>query len=59
MKVCNKCFREFDEDEKLDYSPARDLEDIFISEISDDDVEFICPECREEFGVINLMGFKP
>ena len=59
MKLCKKCFREFDENDKMEESPARELGNIFISEISDIDIEDICPECREEIGIINLMGFRP
>ena len=58
MKLCKKCFREFDEDDKMDDSPARELGDIFISKIGNDDLEKeLCPECREELGVMNLIGF--
>ena len=58
MKLCKKCFREFDEDESIDSSPARELGDIFILKIGNDDLEKeLCPECREEFGVMNLIGF--
>lgn len=59
MKLCKRCFKEFDEDESMDYSPARKLGNIFISRIGDIDVEDLCPECREELGMMNLMGFKP
>lgn len=59
MKRCKKCFREFDDNESLDYTPARDLGDIFISNIGDVDVKDICPNCREELGIMNLMGFRP
>ena len=59
MKLCKRCFREFDEDENLDYSPARELADIFISDTGDIEAEDICPECREELGIMNLMGFRP
>jgi len=59
MKLCKKCFREFDENNKMEDSPARELGDIFISETGNVDIEDICPECREELGIINLMGFRP
>jgi len=59
MKLCKKCFREFDENDKMEDSPARELGDIFISETGNVDIEDICPECREELGIINLMGFRP
>jgi len=57
--LCKRCFREFDENENLDFSPARDLGDIFISDNGDMNIEDICPECREELGVMSLMGFRP
>jgi len=59
MKLCKRCCRDFEEDENLEFSSARDLADIFISGISNVDVQDICPECREELGVMNLMGFRP
>jgi hypothetical protein len=58
MKLCKKCFREFDENDKMEDSPARELGDIFISETGNIDVEDICPECREELGILNLLGFR-
>jgi hypothetical protein len=59
MKKCERCLRNFNNNENLDNSPARELGDIFISDIADVNVKNICPECREELGVMNLMGFKP
>ena len=59
MKLCKKCFKEFDENDNIEDSPARKLGDIFISDIGNVDIEDICPECREELGIINLMGFRP
>ena len=58
MKACKKCYREFDDNENVDYDHARDLADIFISDIGDVDVEGLCTDCREELGIMNLMGFK-
>jgi len=54
MKRCKKCCREFDDNENLDCTPARDLGDVFISHIGDVDVKDICPDCREELGVMNF-----
>ena len=59
MKLCKKCFREFDENDNTEDSPARELGDIFISDIGDVDIKDICPECREELGIVNLLGFRP
>jgi hypothetical protein len=58
LKLCKRCFKEFDEDKGVEYSPARELGDIFISAVGDVDVEDICPECREGLGIMNIMGFR-
>ena len=58
MKLCKKCFREFDENDKMEDSPARELGDIFLSETGNVDIEDICPQCREELGILNLLGFR-
>ncbi|MDO9528355.1 MAG: hypothetical protein Q7J27_04255 [Syntrophales bacterium] len=57
MKTCKRCFREFDEEDVLDVSPATELADIFLQDIGIEDINDLCPECREEFGVTNLLGF--
>jgi hypothetical protein len=58
MKTCKRCFRQFEDIEGTEYTPARDLGDIFISGIGDVDVKDICPDCREELGMMNLIGFR-
>lgn len=57
MKTCKKCFREFEEEDSLDVSPATELADIFLQDIGIEDINDLCPDCREEFGVMNLLGF--
>jgi hypothetical protein len=39
MKLCKKCFRDFDENDKMEDSPARELGDIFISDIGNVDID--------------------
>jgi len=55
MKVCKRCFREFEEDD-IDISPAEELADIFLQDIGVEDINDLCPQCREELGVMNLLG---
>ncbi len=55
MKVCKRCFMEFDENEDLYIDPAEDIGDI-LSHIGVDDINDICPECREELGVAICLG---
>jgi len=59
MKICKRCFWEFDESEVdvLDVSPAKELTDIFLQDIGVEDINDLCPLCREEMGVMDLLGF--
>jgi len=56
MKVCKMCYREFEEDGQY-ISPAEELADIFLQDIGVEDINDLCPQCREELGVVNLLGF--
>ena len=56
MKTCKQCFREFEE-EDIDISPAEGLADIFLQDFGVEDINDLCPQCREEFGVVNILGF--
>lgn len=57
MKVCKRCFREFEEEEIQDASPATELAKIMLQEIGADDINDLCPQCREELGLVSLLGF--
>ena len=61
MKTCKRCFREFKESEVevdvVDVSPAKELADIFSQNIGVEDINDLCPQCRDEFGVMDLLGF--
>jgi len=57
LKTCKRCFREFDEEDVLDVSPATELADILLRDIGVEDINDLCPACREELGVMNLLAF--
>ena len=57
MKICQRCFKVFDENEAIDNDPIKELGDIFISEM--EEVKDFCHECREELGLMNWIGFRP
>ena len=59
MKTCKRCFREFEESEVdvVDVRPATELADIFLRDVGVEDINDLCPQCREELGVMNLLGF--
>ena len=57
LKTCKRCLREFEEDLSTDISPANELADIMLQDLGIDDISDLCPQCREELGVMNLLGF--
>jgi len=51
------CFREFEGEDVWEDSPAMELGDIFARNTGIEDISDLCPECKEELGVINFLGF--
>jgi hypothetical protein len=58
LNPCKRCFREFEESEVdvVDISPATELADIFLLDIGVEDINDLCPQCREKLGVMDLIG---
>jgi hypothetical protein len=56
MKICSKCLREFEERENSNYNPVVALGDIYWERTIGDNGADLCPECREELGMFNLIG---
>jgi len=56
MKVCKRCFKEFEE-EDIYISPAEIVANIMIQNIGVEDINDLCPQCREDLGVMNMLGF--
>jgi hypothetical protein len=61
MKTCKRCFRKFDESEidVVDVNPATQLADIFLWDIGVEDINDLCPKCREELRGCPKMPFSP
>jgi len=62
LNPCKRCFREFEESEEsevdvVDVSLAMELAGIFLWNIDIEDINDLCPQCREELGVMDLLGF--
>jgi len=59
VKTCKRCFRGFEEPkvDVVDVSPATELADIMLRDIDVEDINDLCPQCREETGVMDLLGF--
>jgi len=58
MKICKKCFREFTEDDYSYNSPPEILGELFLKSTGTIDPRDLCPECKKEFGMMNLLGFN-
>ncbi len=59
MKRCKRCDKPFMEDETIyneSYNYIGDLDEMYISEIGNVSVQHICPKCREDLGIKNLLG---
>jgi len=52
---CKKCGEKYDEDEGA-ASPVETLGEIFL-ESAGEEPDNLCPRCREEIGVLGLLGF--
>jgi hypothetical protein len=57
MRICKRCFREFD-DEDEDAGPVEKLGEIFLKSVDERDIKGYCPECKEEIGIMNVLGFE-
>lgn len=55
-KICSRCFREFTE-EDISPSPVEVLGQIYLDVVEKQDARDICPICREDLGILNLLGF--
>lgn len=57
MAICRKCLRPFDKHQDSDHDPARELAEIFWGSTNSTDEDDLCPDCRKELGISNLLGF--
>jgi hypothetical protein len=59
MKICKRCHGEFDErDDALDAAPPERPGGFFITCMGHAETENICGKCKEELGMMNLLGFE-
>jgi len=56
MSICDRCFREYDEKEGF-MSPMEVIGNIFMETVRSG-VYRLCPKCKEELGIMNLLGVE-
>lgn len=62
LKICQKCFQEFEDEAVTTVSPVEVLGEIFLEAVGGNnsatqDDRNLCPVCREKLGIVNLLGF--
>ena len=55
MPRCRKCGEKYDEEEGA-VSPVESLGELFL-ESAGESPQNLCPRCREELGMLALLGF--
>ena len=55
MKLCSNCGQPIQEDSNK--KPAEILGDLVEQSINDGDDSCLCQACKEELGMLSLMGF--
>ncbi|MEI6609656.1 MAG: hypothetical protein WCO53_07910 [Deltaproteobacteria bacterium] len=57
MKICRRCQRDYEHDFSEVTSPAQELGDLFLENSTAVEEDGLCPECKEEKGILFLLGF--
>ena len=57
MKICSLCQREYEDDLFPGTSPAEEIGSLFLKSCTKDKEESLCLECKENAGIITLLGF--
>jgi hypothetical protein len=57
MKICSKCGRQIEDNDLEPGNPAEILGDLFHEVVSQVDDTDICQACKEELGMLSMLGF--
>ena len=57
MKTCKRCLREYDDRIFIHKNPVGDLAELFLKATDPESGNDLCPDCRDETGIFNLLGF--
>jgi len=56
MAVCDRCFKEY-KDRETQKNPMEEVTHISLKSVKGYDTDRFYPDCKEELGIINLLGF--
>ena len=57
MKICKLCQKAFEDDLAREENPAEAIGNIFLENGTEVEANEICPECKEDAGILMLLGF--
>lgn len=56
MKKCSLCHVLFDDREESSDNPPSVLGELFLRTLKDVSINDICPKCKEESGILAMLG---
>ena len=56
MKTCRRCGEEIEESSGK-FNPMQELGEMFLDSTAESGADDLCPKCREDLGIANLLGF--
>jgi hypothetical protein len=57
LNICPRCLKHYEDMEQYT-SPMEELGAIFLRSTGREDNDQLCPDCKEELGMMNLIGFN-
>ncbi|MEN6468267.1 MAG: hypothetical protein ABFD45_04885 [Smithella sp.] len=57
MKICKLCQKVFENDSAREKNPAEDIGNLFLESGNETEASEICPDCKEDAGILTLLGF--
>ncbi|MEN6359629.1 MAG: hypothetical protein ABFD59_06200 [Smithella sp.] len=57
MNICKLCQKVFENDSARDENPAEAIGNLFLENGIEVEANEICPECKEDAGILMLLGF--
>lgn len=58
MKRCKRCGKAFSDNNDSFDSPARYRGELYLDSVGTINADDLCPECREDLGIVGMLGFN-
>jgi hypothetical protein len=57
MKICKLCQKVFEDDLAREENPAEVIGNLFLENGNEAEASEICSDCKEDAGILTLLGF--